>query len=92
MGERDARERLAAEIRRLEMELAALDRDWRRIPWLCGLFSLTLPAWWYKGAAPAGLVALGVCVLISISTYIVAAHRSDHRHRLEKKRMEMKRC
>ncbi len=70
--------KLEAEVERLKVLLASLERDWRRIPWLLSTTLLTIPALILWGLGGGVLVLLGALLFAATAAYIVSVRRREY--------------
>ncbi|MFW6051327.1 MAG: hypothetical protein ACODAU_09145 [Myxococcota bacterium] len=75
----DRKQRLEAELERLQRELDSLERDWKRVPWFAALLVLTVPAGILWGAVGALLVILGTGALMGTAAYLIAVRKNEYR-------------
>ena len=79
----DERERLVAEVARLEGLMESLERDWQRIPKLFGTAILAVPVGFVWGV-PAAIFVVGLAAsLVGVGVYLVGVRRNEYRSELE---------
>lgn len=86
----DQRERLEAEIGRLQGELESLERDWQRLPWFATLLVLAIPAGLLWGGMGVALTVVGVVLLIGTAAYLISVRKNEYRTELESVRRDLK--
>jgi hypothetical protein len=82
--------RLRAEIERLEGQLATVERERRRMPWLLVSAVLAIPAAVVWGLFAAALVLLGAVTLFGTGYYLVAVRHSEYQGELDDARRDLK--
>lgn len=79
--DRDAKRK--AEVERLHREIASLDRDWARVPYLLFSLLLTIPAGLIWGWVAAQLVLICAVSLVGTAAYLIGVRRREYRGELE---------
>ncbi|MEO0322227.1 MAG: hypothetical protein AAF447_04675 [Myxococcota bacterium] len=72
------REKLEAELMRLDDNMKKLDRDLNRIRLMPAAIPLAIPAYLAFGPLAAGLTLFAVASLAVIATYLAWGHRKDY--------------
>lgn len=80
------------ELARLAEEGGALEREWRRIPYLFGLGLFAVPVYWIGGPLAALGVVLATPCLVGTAAYLVGVRRRENRElhaELERERAQL---
>lgn len=86
------RELMEQEVARLHDEAKALDRDWRRVPWLFAFIVTALPVHYIWGPTASFYTVLFVPCLVITALYLVAVRRAENKstvQELERQLREM---
>jgi hypothetical protein len=80
---------LETEVARLEQELALLDRQWTKRPWLL-LFALAaIPAYFVFGGEVAAVVLLATPALVAVQSYLLHFRREECRELIAETRRQL---
>lgn len=85
-------ELIEQEIARLREESKALERDWRRVPWLFAFILTALPANYLWGPTAAFYAILCTPCLVIAALYLVGVRRAENKattHELERQLEDM---
>ena len=80
------------ELARLVEEGAALEREWRRIPYLFAVGALAVPVYFVWGPLVALAVLLATPCLVGTAAYLVGVRRRENRElhaELERERAQL---
>ncbi len=87
----DQKKQLETDIEWTRTNLASLERDRARLPWLFALAGLAIPVGIKWGFLAALLTALGAVFLTTAGLYIVAGHRSEYEAKIQALEEELRR-
>ncbi len=87
----EKRQLIEAELKRLEVELGVLERQWNRKHYLALFGLLTIPAYFYWGIPALMLGVLATPSLVLTQAYLIGVRRSECRELIAESEQRLKR-
>ncbi|MBO6936705.1 MAG: hypothetical protein JJ863_17160 [Deltaproteobacteria bacterium] len=87
----EKRQKMEAELVRLEGLLAELEKDWKKVPYAFVLLLGAIPAYLKYGTLGSSLTILTVVSLVATSYYLIGVRKAEYRGEMEEVRLGMER-